>query len=234
MSGNCLGCCLLGWEGHEAEVGVEDVAAEIDGGCECDGDDVFEHVSGECGLEDIGHGHGDGVGGGEELSAEVEGEVGDDEAVDELADDGGAGGAEPDVPSFGEFLDPGEEDDVAETSDEEGGDGGDVHNSGVSEDVVEGFFFDVVDGVEMVHVERGVDEEEDEEAHGEAEPDDSSGGFFAVVLVDKVGEEEGDGEGEHAAGVLDGVDGLVGPWDGEGESQGDGEEFASGDVGDEE
>ncbi len=168
------------------------------------------------------------------MAAQVEGEVGDDEAVDELADDGGACGSEPDVLAFGAFFDPGEEEDVAETADEEGAKGGDIHDSGVAVDVVEGFFLDVVDGVEMLHVEGGVDEEEDEEAHGEAEPDDTAGGLFAVVLVDEVGEEEGDGEGEHAASVLDGVDGLVGPGDGEGEAEGDGEEFAAGDVGDEE
>ncbi len=55
----CLVCCLLWRNGVEAEVGMEDVSAEVDDGCEGDGDDVLEHVAGEGGLQDFGHGHGD-------------------------------------------------------------------------------------------------------------------------------------------------------------------------------
>ena len=74
----------------------------------------------------------------------------------------------------------------------------------------------------MGHGEGDVVDDEDEEAHGEADPDDAAGGFGAVVLVDEVVEEEGDGEGEHAAGVLDGEAEDV-----------DLEEFDAGNVGDE-
>lgn len=75
----------------------------------------------------------------------------------------------------------------------------------------------------MGHGEGDVVDEEDEGTHGESDPDDAACGFGAVVLVDEVGEEEGDGEGEHAAGVLDGET-----------EDADLEEFDAGDVGDEE
>lgn len=171
-----------------------DVAGGVDeGGVEEGGDDeddVGGDDEGPDGLEVVGS---------------VEGQEGEEDVVDELADEGGEVVSEPEEAAsvageLGGEVPPGVvEPDVGELADGVDQEGGYDESGGVGEDDPEGGHVGVggVGGVE--EPELAGDEEED---GGEDADGDGLVGFaFALAFGEDVGDEEGDGEGEVAEGL---------------------------------